>query len=210
MICGLVVLIISPALPAFILRLGGFQPQGTTDAIFRDSISDAPSLQNPVNLSALTLSVGEYKWTIPSPALSGDINGQSAIQITLDEAQLTDFCNQISDICGEFGYPIRQAHFDLRNGGGILYGDVFISQLGIWQSLGFVWRINTDNRIELLGIDMGSALYALPSGLLSQQVLEAEAFANRLLETIWAQTSNAQYRLSHLNVTDDSLVATFR
>ncbi len=210
-ICGLVLLIIAPALPALALRFTGFQPQGATETFFNNRTSATPpTLQNTVNTNVLTLTAGEYRWSVPLTAMTGDLNGQAAVQIIFSEAQLAEVCNQIGDICGEEGYPLRNGRFDLRSGGGILYGDVFVSQLGIWQSLGFVWRVSANNRIEFTGVDMGGALYALPSGPLSQQALEAEAFANRLLETLLAQTEGGQFRLTHLSVDDNALIATFR
>lgn len=213
LLCIVAVLILLPALPGIVLRVAGFEARGSTDALFADSQPpiDLPEGQQP---STAILRAGSYGTsTFNSTTSPYTVQISSSVPLanaSFDETGLLDLCYQYSDLCEAANGPIRNATIDLRPGGGVIYGEVYLPELNRWQNIGVVMQVNSFNRVDVLGIDLDGTLYSAPPGFVADQVAQMEQTVNDILNQLVLESGENAYRLSQVIVTDTLLTLLFR
>lgn len=211
---AVVLLMLLPALPDTVLQSAGFEPLGDTDAVF-DSTSQPPPVLETVEEvpPAVVIQAGSYgEQTVDNAGTYdmqvGTINGQSALQMMFNEQDLLNLCQQYSEACSANGERIRNVRFDLRPGGMVVYGDVYIAQVNLWQTVGVVMRFTADNRLAVSGVDINGQLYAAPPNDIGGTITEIESIANDVLQQLTVQAGLETYALSSIYSDDSVLVIT--
>ncbi|MBZ0295873.1 MAG: hypothetical protein K8L99_25160 [Anaerolineae bacterium] len=200
-------------LPGIILQFTGFQSQGSTEAIF-ETITPEPTVvvENPqptpagavVNLGQYgteTLNNRLYDYTIVTGSTS---SGQQLATLTFDENSLETICQQRSDICGPNNPRFRNAVIDLKPGGAIVNGEVYVQQVGIWQRVGIVMRL-TNNQLTIAGVDVGGTLYTVPPNEFSDLISEVERVGNEAIQQLAVEAGGTSYTLVQIQVTETAL-----
>jgi hypothetical protein len=89
--------------------------------------------------------------------------------------------------------------------------DVYLRDVGIWQSIGAVLRLDSSGRqLEIVGVDVGGTLYSLPTSALGEQVRQALDEGNALLNEAVLEAGGGQYRLADVQITDQSITLVMR
>jgi hypothetical protein len=212
---AVVLLLVVPAIPDTVLQSAGFEPLGDTDSVFNSTSQPPPVLETVEEAAppAVVIQAGSYgEQTIDNTGTYdvqvGTINGQSAMQMSFNEQDLLNLCQQYSDSCSANGERIRNVRFDLRPGGMVVYGDVYIAQVSLWQTVGVVMRFTADNRLAVNGVDINGQLYAAPPNEIGGTITEIETIANDVLQQLTVQAGMETYALQSIYSDDNSLVFT--
>ncbi len=206
-----VVLIVVPRLPELALRAAGFTQMGSTSNVFTNRpVQPSVTLNNTVTVPDARLNLGSLGEQSVSAVGANAVVGESSIgraaAVTLTEANLMDLCRQRSAICAGGNGQYRNARIDLRPGGAVIYGDIYIPDIGLWQSLGVVAQVDASGRqIQVLGVEVGGQLYSLPAGTITKRVNDLVTQVNTALMQFSLDTGGGQYGLFTLEVTDDAL-----
>lgn len=218
---GLVLAIVGVfVLPGLILQLGGFQSQGSTVALF-DEVTPPPTveIENPAPAPAEividlgrfgteTLNTNLYDYTVVT---GNTASGAQVATVSFDESSLLSLCQQRSDICGPSNPQFRNARFDLKPGGAIVYGEVFIPQFAVWQNAGIVLQLTGNNqRLQVAGVDVGGTLYAVPPNEFTNVVSEVERVGNETLDQMVLQAGGNQYNLDQVLIDETNLTLVLR
>lgn len=202
-------------LPGIVLQLSGFQSRGSTEALF-ESITPLPTVQivsqEPTPASAV-INLGQfgsqplnnnlYNYTL---ATGSTASGQRAAALTFDENGLFALCQQRSDVCGPTNPRFRNARIDLRPGGAVINGEVFVPQIGLWQSAGLVVQLTSDNRsLTVAGIDVGGSLYSTPPNEFRDLITEIERQGNAALQQLALEAGGSIYSLSGVSIDHNTL-----
>lgn len=213
-IITIIMIVLLPAIPAIGLRLAGFQPidQPLTQA----TAESIPVINSAQNASQVIISAGSYgQRTISASSaytmqIGTDAAGAAIAQVTLTESGLATLCNQYTDGCTNSGSAFRNASVNLQNGWAIISGDAFIGSLNTWQSLSVIVSVNTNNTVNVDGVEIGGTVFAIPDGELGQRIGDIQSTANQALQQLSVQSNGQTYRLSDIIITETQLVATFR
>ncbi len=217
---GIVLVLVSIfLLPGIVLQLSGFQSRGDTDQLF-SAITQPPTIEitNPLPTPAqVVLELGAYgterlntnlyDYTIIT---GSSASGEQVAVVTFDENSLLNICRQRSAICGAGNGTFRNARIDLRPGGAVIYGEVFVPQIGIWQNLGVVMQLTGDNRVAVAGVDVNGALYSAPPNEFSATINEVERVANEVLQQLVLDASGTRYNLTQVHIDDHNLTLILR
>lgn len=212
-------LLLLPALPGLALQTAGFQNQGSTAAVFEGvSVPPLPEVQNASSPAQVvielgsygseTLTTNQYAYTI---AVGSDAGGGQLATVTFTESDLVALCMQRTTICGAGNGQVRGARFDLRPGGAVVYADVLVPQLGVWQNLGAVLRLDSSSRqLVAAGVDIGGVLYTAPPNELGSILREIETAANDVLRQLALNAGGSRYTLDQVRVDDTTLTLILR
>ncbi len=207
------VLVLGPMLPGLALRFAGFSPAGNTEQVFSGVVAvPTVQLENAVGIPDATVNLGEYgEVAIPAPVAIGNTGGGQAAVVEFSESQLMNLCYERSTVCTGGNGQIRNAQLDLRPGGGVVYADVYLRDVGLWQNVGAVFRLDSSGRqLEIVGVDVGGTLYSLPANALGEQVRQALDEGNALLNEAVLEAGGGQYRLADVQITDQSITLVMR
>jgi hypothetical protein len=210
-VLGITAVIIFLNRPGLALVVAGFKPQGSTSQIFVTQPTVPPvQLENPVSPPQAAVNLGS-SGTQELPAnnvQTGSINGSAAATVSFTENDLMNLCHQRTTFCSDTNPQYKNVQIDLQPGGGIIYADVTVPQLGATQRAGVVLTLDASHRkFEVKGVDIGGTLYGLPPGDLGQRVLDVATKANELLQAASLQASGGVYNLSDIRI--DSNTITF-
>lgn len=192
-------------LPALALMAAGFNPQGSVPQVFNANNSQPVQLENPVSPSDAVLQLGQYgAQALPSSSVqTGNRNGASAALVQLSEADLLNVCRQRTTLCNNSNPQVQNVSVDLRPGGGIVYADVSLPEVGLSQRVGVVLRVDpTQRQFELAGVDVDGTLYTVPTGTLGTQAAEVVRTVNNLLLQASLQAGGGVYTLQSIQVDD--------
>jgi hypothetical protein len=205
------------ALPRGVLTTAGFERIGDTDSVFDKSSSPRPVLENTENAPlAIVVQVDGYgQQTISTSSTNydvqiGTVDGIPAMEVSFNEQDLFNLCQQYTDACSPSGSRFRNARFDLRPGGMIVRGDVHIVQVNIWQSVGIVMLLTSDNRFVVSGVDINGTLYAAPPNEFGDTITEVERTVNDILRQLTAQAGIETYTLEQIHIDDTLLTLILR
>lgn len=204
--------VLFPHLPGFALLVAGFEPVGEVDTVFNEAPTAIPmtELQNitaPDQIMVDVGSLGMQQFDGSSTAytveigMATDSGAAETMHVTIDEDGLLQLCNQYSDICGTTNSLVRNARFDLRPGGAVVNAEVFTEQVG-WQAVGIVIQLDETDRVDVVGVDIGGTLYALPDGQIGDMAAEIEQRANQALREATVQAGGGSFRLSDIIIDD--------
>src|SRR5690606_19077347 len=94
-------------------------------------------------------------------AQSATVDGRAATVVRMSETQLNVLCRTRTVICGENPTPpIYDATLDLRAGGALIRGMVYVAPLGVYQQAGLVVKFSGTS-VTVSGVDLGGTLYSL-------------------------------------------------
>lgn len=203
-----------PRLPEIMLQIGGFQPEGETDAVFAN-VTPIPTIQveNPVAVSQAIIDLGNYGSETLNPSryeYTLAVGGQLAT-LTFTETSLMALCAQRTTVCSGSGGVYRNGRIDLRPQGAVIYADVYVAQLGSWQNLGVVMRLDSTNRqLQVVGVDLNGTLYAAPPTDLGSVVKDIEQTGNDILRQLALEADDKRYLLSEIGIDDTTLTLIMR
>lgn len=209
--------LILPQIPGIPLRLAGFQAAGDTDDLFT-AATPAPAIDlmpqdNPPRVLVTAGDLGQRNWNTQGPGYSintGMQDGLSVLQAQFDEDGLLEICRQYSEFCETDGYPLKNARFDLRSGGVIVSGEVYIEPSGTWQRVNIVITLTQNQRVAISGVDVNGTLYTVPPAGMGDIITQAESMLNDTLQQLTVQSGSTRYRLSDLYISDDTLTLIMR
>jgi hypothetical protein len=206
-------------LPGLALRFAGFAPKGSTADVFAN-VSPAATVEvlNPITPAQAVVDFGTYGQqpiktdaSLYSVAVGQDNSGGQLATVTFTEPGLMDLCRQRADMCANTNAQFRNPSLDLRPGGAMIYAEVNIPQLNAWQRIGVALRLDTSRKqFELVGVDVGGALYGLPSGELGDKASELARAGNDMLRQLTLEASGGRYTLSEVRIDDDTLTLILR
>ncbi len=207
-----------PRLPEIMLQIGGFQPEGETDAVFAN-VTPIPTIQieNPVVPSQAVIDLGNYGSEPLNPSRYdytlnvGNASGGQLASLSFTETSLMALCAQRTTVCSGTGGVYRNGRIDLRPQGAVIYADVFVSQLGTWQNLGVVMRLDSTNRqLQVVGVDLNGTLFAAPPTELGMIVTDIEQTGNDILRQVALEANSERYQLSEIRIDDTMLTMIMR
>lgn len=210
------VLVIVPMLPGFALQVAGFVPAGRTDQVFAGSGQpNNVTLDNPVSAGSARLLAGSgLSWSIPvgtGSVQTGGNQGVPAAVVRLTETELMMLCQTQTTFCAGGNDAFRNARVDLRPDGAVIYADVYLRDLGLWQPAGVVLRLDASRQqFNIVGVDVGGMLYAIPEGTLGDQVRRIAEEGNAALRGLAVEVGGGRYLLQTLAVDDTSITALLR
>jgi hypothetical protein len=211
-------LFLLPRLPEIMLQVGGFQPEGETDSIFTN-ITPIPTIQfdNPVIVSDAVIDLGNYGSEPLNSSrydyvlTTGGVSGQQVATLTFTETSLMALCAQRTTVCSGTGGVYRNGRIDLRPQGAVIYADVFVPQLGSWQNLGVVMRLDSTHRqMQVIGVDFNGTLFAAPPTELGSIVRDIEQTGNDILRQLALEANGERYLLSEIRTDDTTLTLIMR
>jgi len=215
-VAGLAMLIF-PLLPGMVLSNFGLEEIGDTSDILNQAVPTIPALMDAQTVGSVTLSTGSYSQTFEGGGtgvsiIIGDTEDtmQLQMQVTFTEDGLLQQCRDLTAICttsGENG--IRNASFDLRPGGMVINGE-FELQSGIWQNAGLVVQVDGDNRLDIVGVQIGGSVFAPRSTELSNIVNQAETQANLFVEQMSARAGINSFDLGAIVIDDNTMTLIMR
>jgi len=216
-IAGAIFLI--PRLPEIMLQIGGFQPEGETDAVFAN-VTPIPTIQvdNSITVSQAVIDLGNYGSEALNPSryeytLNIGTSASSGQLATLNftETSLMALCAQRTTVCSGTGGVYRNGRIDLRPQGAVIYADVYVAQLGSWQNLGVVMRLDSTNRqLQVIGVDLNGTLFAAPPTELGTIVRDIEQTGNDILRQVALEAEGERYLLSEIRIDDTTLTLIMR
>lgn len=210
------VLVIVPMLPGFALQVAGFVPAGRTDQVFAGNVQPVNvALDNPVSAVSASLLTGSgYSWSIPAGTGSVQTGGQQGVPtaaVRLTETDLMTVCQTQTTFCAGGNDAFRNARVDLRPDGAVIYADVYLRDLGLWQPAGVVLRLDASRQqFSIAGVDVGGTLYAIPEGTLGDQVRRIAEEGNAALRGLAVEVGNGRYVLQAISIDDTSITALLR
>lgn len=208
------------------LRLLGVSSLGDTDEAFAEAVVpptvEVENAEVPERVEIdlgggrdpIVVNPGSYNVVTGSTS-----SGQQIATATFTEADLLRLCNERSALCSTGDDRFRNATFDLRPGGGVVY--VEVNAQVFWQRIGVVLRLNSDRTsFDVYGVDIAGTTYdplSLPSLIpadararIVEAVNEVETTGNDILQQISAQTGGQNYQLSDIIIDDNTLTIVMR
>ena len=206
---GITAVVIFLNLPRIAPLMAGLKPQGSTIQVFAAQATTPPvPLENAVSQPDAVVNLGS-SGTQELPAnnvQTGMINGSAAATVTFTENDLMNLCHQRTTFCSDANPQYKNVQVDLQPGGGIIYADVNVPELGTTQRIGAALRLDASHRqFEVMGVDIGGTLYGLPTGDLGQRVLDVAMKANELLQAASLQAGGGVYNLSDIRIDSNSI-----
>ncbi len=214
-----VALLILPNPQAFVLQVLGFRSAGQTEAAFANQVvRSTPVLNQAAPVSQIVLSlpqIGQQTIIPDGERLQIDagvdaVTAQQTLRAQTDEAGLLALCQQYSALCGEGDGQVRGVRFDLRPNGLIVYAEVFVSGLNVWQPVGIVFQQVVGQRLGVIGVDVGGMLLVNPPAPYSELITQAEEAINQLIGSLGATAAGTAYTLQEIYLDDDQLTLILR
>lgn len=206
-IIGLVVLL--PSLPGLVMGALGFRPVGQTAQVFLQP-SAPPRIDFGAVSGSITLNTGPLG-TIPlENAQTATVDGRAATVVRVTETQLNVLCRARTVLCGETPTPpLYGASIDLRPGGAIIRGMVYVAPLGLYQEAGLAVRFGGTS-VTISGVDFNGTLYSLPESGLGASVSDMQRRAEDALRGITAASGTRTLTLNGIYADDSTLTLVFR
>ncbi len=196
------------------LLAAGFTPQGSTVQLYAGQVAPAPvPLENPVTPPQAIVNLGPSGvQELPANNVQiGTIDGSAAATVAFSETDIMNLCRQRTTFCSDTNPQYRNVRVDLQPGGGVVYADVNVPELGLAQTIGVALRLDASHRqFEVAGVDMGGTLYGLPTGELGQRVQEVASKANELLQVASLSASGGLYNLSDIRIDSQNITFVMR
>lgn len=212
-------LIVLPRLPNLTLQVAGFEERGSTDQIFA-AVTPLPMIevQNAAQVQNATIELGQYgaqplsstvyDYTLTvgnSPA------GDDLAVLTFTESSLMALCQQRTTVCSPSGTAYRNGRIELRNGGAVIYADVYVPQLASWMNLGAVMQLDATNRqFAVMGVDVGGTLYEAPPNELGRIITDIQQTGNDILRQLILDAQGERYNLTEMRIDDSTLTLVMR
>lgn len=213
-VLGIGAVVVFLRMPNIALLVAGFKPQGSTTQLFAGQADTPPiQVQNAISPQAAVVDLGT-SGIQPLPGNSvqtGTIDGSTAATVSFTESDLMNLCRQRTTFCSDSNPQYRNVKVDLQPGGGVVYADVNVPELGLAQTIGVVLRLDGSHRqFEIVGVDMGGTLYGLPSGELGARVQDVANKANALLQAASLNADGGKYNLSDIHINANSVTFVMR
>lgn len=214
-------------LPQIISSVTGLTPQGQTSAQFDQVVvQPTPVLQNLSEPEQVTVDLGAFgqqTLTNNNPqlydfTLGTGAGGEQVFTAGFTEAGLMQICQQRSTICSTNSTDprFRNARIDLKPGGGIVYIDTTLPELGnVLLPAGVVLRWDAPSRRAVVaGVDIAGNFFApdsqqMPQALAST-VSEIERQMNDLIQQLAVEAGGGRYTLSDVIVDETNLTVVLR
>jgi hypothetical protein len=205
MLVALILLL--PALPGLALQFAGFNRRGETAAVFQSNLPPAQPITGAVQPVGVSVSAGSYgRFELPAGAGYQVTVGAGQATVAITEQALLDQCRLRSNLCGAGNGQFRNARFDFRPGGAILYADAYISSFNLWQTVGLVLEVDASGRqFTIAGVDVGGALYNVPESGLGTDINRIAEAANDALNQLSVNISGSAYILQSIRLDESSL-----
>lgn len=206
-IIGLTLLL--PSLPGLLMGALGFRPVGQTAQVYLQPVAP-PNIQLGAVSGTLNVNAGTLGTITLENAQTAVVDGRAATVVRISETQLNVLCRTRTTLCGESPTPpIYDATLDLRPGGALIRGMVYLAPLGVYQQAGLVVRFN-GSTITLSGLDLNGTLYSLPDSGLGASALTLQRRAEEALRAVTAAGSSKDLALSGIYADDGNLTLIFR
>ena len=207
LIVGLALLV--PSLPGLIMGALGFRPMGQTAQVYLQPVVP-PNIQLGAVSGTINVNAGTLGTVTLENAQSGTVDGRAATVVRISETQLNVLCRTRTAICGESPTPpVYDATLDLRSGGALIRGMVYVAPLGVYQQAGLVVKFSGTS-VTVSGVDLGGTLYSLPDSGLGSSVIDLQRRAEETLRSITATDGADVLQLSGIYADDGNLTLVFR
>jgi hypothetical protein len=206
-IVGLAVLL--PSLPGMLAGALGFRPIGATGQVYLQPVNP-PRIQLGAVSGTISVNAGALG-TIPlENAQSATVDGRAATVVRVSETQLNVLCRTRTPICAASpAPPVYDATIDLRSGGALVRGMVYVGPLGIYQQAALALRF-AGSSVTIAGVDIDGTLYSLPDSGLGTSVLDLQRRMDEVLRGITATDGSRVLALSGMYADDAMLTLVFR
>lgn len=206
-IIGLLALL--PSLPALVMGALGFRPVGQTAQVFLQPVVP-PLIQVGAVSGTLSVNAGTLGTILLENAQSATVDGRAATVVRVSETQLNVLCRARTALCaGNPSPPLYDATLDLRTGGALIRGMVFVAPLGVYQQAGLAVRFSGSG-VTISGIDVNGTLYSLPDSGLGASVIDLQRRAEEALRAITATDGTRVLQFSGAYADDSTLTLVFR
>lgn len=212
-VLGVGAVIVFLRMPSLALLAAGFTPQGSTVQVFAGQTAAPVVLDNPTTPTQALVNLGASGvQELPATVVqTGTIDGSAAATVSFSETDLMNLCVQRTTFCSNTNPQYRNLRLDLQPGGGVVYADVNIPELGLAQTVGVALRLDGSRRqLEIAGLDMGGTLYGLPDNQLGQQARDVAAKANELLQSASLNAGGGVYNLADIRIDHERITFVMR
>ena len=201
-VMGVALILLLPALPGLALQFAGFNRRGETATIFQNNAPVAQPIIGAIQPVGVSVSAGSYgRFDLPAGAGYQVTVGTGQAAVAITEQALLDQCRLRSSLCGAGNGQFRNARFDFRPGGAVIYADAFIPTFNLWQTVGLVLEIDASGRqFAIAGVDVGGALYSVPESGLGAEIDEITRTANDALNQLSISISGNGYLLQSIRL----------
>ena len=210
----LAVALLTPALPALVMRVVGFETlRGTNAPISNDAIA---TLANKVAGSYVTFVTQDFgRLDLPQTTnleitAGDDASGARVLQVGFKETDMRELCLQLTEFCVDRGNPIRRATFSIAGGFITISAEAFIDVIGSWQAIDIHLAVDEADHLSIDSISLAGLRYKLPANTLGNRIREMQSTITRILKQLQAESSGDVFSFARFDLSDNRLVATFR
>jgi hypothetical protein len=206
-VLGVALIVLLPALPGLALQFAGFNRRGETAAVFQNSAPPAAPIAGAVQPVGVTVSAGRFgQFDLPAGAGYQVTVGPAQSSVTLTEQAMLDQCRLRSALCGAGDGQFRNARFDFRPSGAVIYVDAWLSTFNLWQTVGLVVQLDDSRRqLVVTGVDVGGALYDVPASGLGGEIDRVVGTVNDALDQVTVTISGGRYLLQSIWLDEQAL-----
>lgn len=202
-------IVLLPLLPGFVMGTLGFRPLGQTAQVFSQPVAPPQIQVNSASAGAVDVNTGVFGTISLENAQSATVDGRESTIVRLTETQLNAMCLRTVICSTTPTQPIYNASIDLRPGGAVVRGMVYISQVGIYQEAGLAIRFD-GLRASISGVDYNGTLYSLPESGLGISIPELQQRVEQGLREVTASLGGDRMTLTGMYADDSSLTLVFR
>ena len=210
----LAVALLTPALPALVMRIVGFETlRGTNAPISNHAIA---TLANKVAGSYVTFVTQDFgRLDLPQTTnleitAGDDASGARVLQVGFKETDMRELCLQLTEFCVDRGNPIRRATFSIAGGFITISAEAFIDVIGSWQAIDIHLAVDEADHLSIDSISLAGLRYKLPANTLGNRIREMQSTITRILKQLQAESSGDVFSFARFDLSDNRLVATFR
>ena len=203
-----------PALPSLVIRFAGFQP--LNPATYAGSNDIPPAIITAESAGDIAFLLPAYG-AVEIPAdvtLDGrrgiDESGAEILQVWFGEQQIQALCVRFAEFCCATGAPVRKGQIQLSAGRIQVSGEAYVDLLNRWQPAQLVVDIAQDKWLNVSGIVLAGTSYSVPDNALGRIIREWQGTVNQALRGMSARHRGRSFVLSAIDITGETLVATFR
>ena len=208
------VALLTPALPAIVMRVVGFEPVRRLDVpISKDAIATLANTVAGSNVTFITQDFGRLDLphsTDLEITTGDDASGARILQVDFQETDMRELCLQLTEFCLDRGNPIRRATFSIADGFITISGEAFLDVLSTWQAIEIHLAVDEADLLSIDSISLGGVRYNLPANTLGNRIRDLQSTITRILKQLQVESNGGVFSFARFDLGDNRLVATFR
>ncbi len=208
------VVLLSPALPAIVLRVAGFEPIRRSDGPVTEE--EIATLAKAAKGSPVTFITGDFgRLDLPpgtdlEVTVGDDASGARVLQIVFRDTDMLNLCLQFTGFCEDHGSPIRRAKISTADGLITISGEAFLDVINVWQAIDIHVAVDREDLLKIDSISLGDLRYKLPANALGKRIRHIEAALAHIVKQLQVESNGGLFSFVGFDLSTNRLVASFR